>query len=92
MKVWLTPRNGVQLTYNTGSSLVVGIDLLFKEANDPTIKIIERIKKSPLGPHNTNATYVFTNSKIFTVLPESTKYLRLYDNVPRKAKVSNING
>jgi len=75
-------KNGVQITYNTGSSIVVGIDLLFKEANDPTIKIIEKIKKSTLGPHNTNATYVFTNSKIFTVLPES-EILRLYDNVPR---------
>ena len=65
--------------------------LLFKEANDPTIKIIERINKSSLGPHNTNATYVFTNSKIFTVLPES-EILRLYDNVPRKAKAQTLMG
>ena len=36
-------KNAVQITYNTGSSLVVGVDLLFKEANDPTIKIIEKI-------------------------------------------------
>ena len=84
-------KNAVQITYNTGSSLVVGIDLLFKEANDPTIKIIERIKKSSLGPHNTNATYVFTNSKIFTVLPES-EILRLYDNVPRQAKAQTLMG
>ena len=84
-------KTGVQVTYNTGSSLVVGIDLLFKEANDPTIKIIERIEKSPLGPHNTNATYVFTNSKIFTVLPES-EILRLYDNVPRQAKAQTLMG
>ena len=84
-------KNGVQITYNTGSSLVVGIDLLFKEANDPTIKIIERIKKSPLGPHNTNATYTFTNSKIFTVLPEY-EILRLYDNVPKQAKAQTLMG
>ena len=84
-------KSGVQITYNTGSSLVIGIDLLFKEANDPTIKIIERINKSTLGPHNTNATYVFTNSKIFTVLPES-EILRLYDNVPRQAKAQTLMG
>ena len=84
-------KNAVQITYNTGSSLVVGIDLLFKEANDPTIKIIEKIKKSSLGPHNTNATYVFTNSKIFTLLPES-EILRLYDNVPRLAKAQTLMG
>ena len=84
-------KNAVQITYNTGSSLVVGVDLLFKEANDPTIKIIEKIKKSPLGPHNTDATYVFDNSKIFTVLPES-EILRLYDNVPKKAKAQTLMG
>ena len=84
-------KTGVQITYNTGSSLVVGIDLLFKEANDPTIKIIERIKKSPLGPHNTNATFTFTNSKIFTVLPEY-EILRLYDNVPKQAKAQTLMG
>ena len=84
-------KSGVQITYNTGSSLVIGVDILFKEANDPTIKIIERINKSSLGPHNTNATYVFTNSKIFTVLPES-EILRLYDNVPRQAKAQTLMG
>ena len=84
-------KTGAQITYNTGSSLVVGIDLLFKEANDPTIKIIEKIDKSPLGPHNTTATYVFTNSKIFTVLPEY-EILRLYDNVPRQAKAQTLMG
>ena len=45
MKVWKTDYNGAIITYNSGSSLVVGVDLLFKEANDPTIKIIERINK-----------------------------------------------
>jgi hypothetical protein len=87
----INSKSGVQVSYNTGSSLVVGIDILFKEANDPTIKIIERIEKSPLGPHNTNATYTFTNSKIFTVLPES-EILRLYDNVPKKAKAQTLMG
>ena len=38
-------KNGVQITYNTGGPLVVAIELLFKEMDDPTIKVIERIDK-----------------------------------------------
>jgi len=82
--------NGVTITYNSGSDLVTGVDLLFKEATDPTIKIIERIDKSKNGLlNNTNYTFTFTNSKIFTVLPEY-EILRLYDNVPRLAKAQTI--
>ena len=82
--------NGAVITYNSGSSLVVGIDLLFKEANDPTIKIIEQINKSDQGlVDNTNYTFTFTNSKIFTVLPEY-EILRLYDNVPKVAKAQTL--
>ena len=84
--------NGAIITYNSGSSLVVGVDLLFKEANDPTIKIIERINKLNNNlADNTDYTFTFTNSKIFTVLPES-EILRLYDNVPIKAKAQTLMG
>ena len=63
--------NGAIVEYNTGSSIVVGIDLLFKEATDPTIKIIESINKKDAGlTDNTNETFTFTESKIFTILPE----------------------
>ena len=84
--------NSVIITFNTGGPLVVGIDLLFKEAGNNTIKVIEKLDKATMGyADNVNQTYTFTNSKIFTVLPEA-ELLRLYDNVPRFAKAQTIMG
>ena len=84
--------NSARITYNSGSSLVVGIDLLFKKADGTVIKVIEKLNKQNLGlANNTDYQYTFTNSKIFTILPES-ELLRLYDNVPRYAKAQTIMG
>lgn len=84
--------NAATITYNTGGPLVVGIDLLFKEANNNVIKIIEKLNKVELGlPDDTNLPYNFVNSKIFTILPQS-EILRLYDNVPRFAKAQTVMG
>ena len=85
-------NNTAIITYNTGGSLVTGIDLLFKEAGNSIIKVIEKLDKSELGlADNTDYTFTFTNSKIFTILPES-EILRLYDNVPLFAKAQTIMG
>lgn len=85
-------NNTAIVTYNTGGPLVKGIDLLFKEAQSNVIKVIEKLDKAELGlSDNTNYTYTFTNSKIFTVLPDS-ELLRLYDNVPLLAKAQTIMG
>jgi hypothetical protein len=85
-------NNTAVVTYNSGGPLVVGIDLLFKEAQSNVIKVIEKLDKAILGlSDNTNYTYTFTNSKIFTVLP-SSELLRLYDNVPLLAKAQTIMG
>ena len=84
--------NASVITFNSGGSLVVGIDLLFKESNTSTIKVIEKLNKNNLGyADNQNYTYTFSNSKIFTVLPES-EILRLYDNVPLLAKAQTVMG
>jgi len=84
--------NTVIVTYNTGGPLVKGIDLLFKESAGNVIRVIEKLDKAELGlPDNTDLTFTFTNSKIFTVLPVS-ELLRLYDNVPRLAKAQTIMG
>ena len=84
--------NAVKVSYNSGDSLVVGIDLLFKEANNSIIKVIEKLDKSTLGlADNTVYTYDFVNSKIFTILPES-EILRSYDSVPLLAKSQTIMG
>ena len=84
--------NAVEVTVNTGDSLVTGFEILFKEMQDPTIKIIERVDKLAEGVgNNDDFTIVFDGSKIFTVLPEN-EILRLYDNVPLKAQAQTIMG
>ncbi len=85
-------NNTAIVTYNAGGPLVVGIDLLFKEAGTNIIKVIEKLDKAELGlANNTNYTYTFNNSKIFTVLLES-ELLRLFDNVPILARAQTIMG
>ena len=84
--------NTAIITYNTGGPLVKGIDLLFKEIDNSTINVIEKLNKADLGfTNNANLTYTFTNSKIFTTLDER-ELLRLYDNVPLLAKAQTIMG
>lgn len=88
----LNTINAVDVTFDTGSSLVTGIELLFKDMNDPTIKIIESFDKADLGLGNNNSfTFTFSNQKVFTVLPES-EILRLFDNVPKLAQAQTIMG
>ena len=84
--------NACKVTYYTGNSLVLGIDLLFKQSESNIIKIIEKQNKADLGiPNNSPKTLTFDNSKIFTVLPEA-ELLRLYDNVPRFAQAQTLMG
>lgn len=84
--------NAAEVTFNTGSNLVIGIDLLFKQSNNNITKIIEKRNKKELGySDNEERTFVFSNSKIFTILPES-ELLRLYDNVPRYAQTQTLMG
>jgi len=84
--------NACKVTYYTGNSLVLGIDLLFKQSESNIIKIIEKQNKADLGiPNNSYQTFIFDNSKIFTVLPEA-ELLRLYDNVPRFAQAQTLMG
>ena len=84
--------NGINIEYSTGSSRVVQIDLLFKESNSNNINVIERFVKKDYGwPDNTVQSYVFTNSKIYTVIG-ADELLRQYDNVPRFAKAQIIQG
>ena len=82
--------NAAIITFQTGGDLVVGIDLLFKDADDPVIRVIEKLDKvkNGWGP-NQSRTYTFDNSKIYTILP-SSEILRLYDNVPRFAKAQTV--
>ncbi len=84
--------NGVNVNYESGSQLVVGVDLLYKDADASIIKVIERLNKRDSGlANNTTYSYFFNNSKVYTILSDS-ELLRLYDNVPRLAKAQTIMG
>ena len=84
--------NAAIVTVNTGGALVKSMDLLFKDMNSNVIKVIEKINKLELAlSDNANYSVTFSNSKIFTILPES-ELLRLYDNVPLRAKAQTIMG
>ena len=84
--------NQANITFNSGGPLVKEIELLYKDMNSNIIKSIEKLNKEDLGyADNTNYVYNFASNKIFTLLPES-EILRLYDNVPLKAKAQTLMG
>ena len=84
--------NAVNLTFNTGTIDVVGVDLIFKLSNNFTPYIIDKfIKKDEGWLDNQNVTFEFNNSKVYGVLPESEFY-RSYDNVPHEAISQTIIG
>jgi len=88
----LNTSNMCDVTYNSGGPLVTEIDLLFKDMNSSVIKVIEKLNKEDLGyADNTDYTFTFSNSKIFTILP-SGEILRLFDNVPKIAQAQTLMG
>jgi hypothetical protein len=84
--------NAAVITYNSGGPLVLGIDLLFKQADSNVVNVIEKIDKQVSGLIDfTDYSFTFSNSKIFTILPEA-ELLRLYDNVPLNAFAQTLMG
>ena len=84
--------NAVNVSFNTGSSLVKEIELCFKETNNSVIKVIDRYNKSELGwADNITQSSFFREKEIFRVLSENQNK-RLYDNVPLKAKALTFAG
>ena len=84
--------NSAKITFNSGSRSVIGVDILFKDMGNPIIKLVEKLDKNKLGyADDTEYSYVFDNSKIFSVLP-SDEIVRLYDNVPLTAEAQTIMG
>ena len=87
----LNSFNAAIVRYNSGGKLVKGIDILFKEANDPTIKVIQRLDKAQnsIPDNSSNEQITFDAAQIFSILPEA-EILRLYDNVPTLAKAQTL--
>lgn len=84
--------NSANVSFNTGSKHVIGIDVCFTLSNSNVVHVIEKFDKSEEGWGNNEIKSVqFSNQKIFTTLPES-ELLRLFDNVPKLAKEQTLMG
>lgn len=84
--------NKVNISINVGSSNVVGVDLCFKLNDSNIINLIEKFDKSSMGwPDSSTQVVSFSAGQIFGTLPES-ELLRVYDNVPRKARAQTLMG
>ena len=85
--------NAVTINFNTGDERVIAVQVVFKESNSSSIKVVEtyNVNNRVRYPVNTIVSETFTNRKIYTVLP-SSEILRLYDNVPQIAKAQTLMG
>ena len=82
----------VSVGFNTGDARVTDVEILVKESDSPQIRVVDKINKLNFNYlDNTVYNYSFTDNKIFTVL-SSGEILRLYDNVPLKAKTQTLMG
>ena len=82
--------NAAEVSFTTGGASVIGIDLCFKVSNSNIVNVIQKFNKEEEGwPDNTTQTVDFSNSKIFSTL-SSDELLRLFDNVPLKAKAQTV--
>ncbi len=76
--------NAVDLSFNTGSREVEGVDILFKFSNDVNIYQIDKfIKSEENWLDNEIKTVEFNNSKVYIILPKD-QYFRSFDNVPER--------
>lgn len=82
----------VDITFNTGTSNVVEIDLIFKESNSSNVYVAQTFNKQDesIGD-NTTKVHSFLNSKVYSVLSEK-ELLRVYDNVPLTAETQQLIG
>lgn len=82
----------VSLSYNSGGKNVIGIDILSKESNSNTIKLIAKINKAENGlVDDTLYNYTVSNDRFLSILPDY-ELLRLYDSVPILAKAQTTMG
>jgi len=78
--------------FNTGSDLVKEIEVCYKESSSTVIKVIDKYSKSDLGwADNSTQSVFFRNKEVFRVF-SANECLRLYDNVPLKAKALTSSG
>lgn len=82
--------NAVKLIFDTGDKRVTDVQLVLKESGSNTIYLIENFNKKEKGYRdNSSETFVFSNKKILTALPEN-ELSRSFDNIPLKAKAQSL--
>lgn len=82
--------NAVRVGFNTGDARVTDIQLIVKESNSNALALVETFNKSDEGwGNNETRSFVFSNSKKYTYLPEKELF-RAYDAVPRTAKALEL--
>jgi len=82
--------NKVDITINTGGSLITDVQIAFKESGSNALYLIENYDKAEqTWANNVPVSVSFTNNKIYKVLAEKELF-RIYDNVPLKAKAQDI--
>lgn len=84
--------NAVRLSINTGDKRVTDIQCIVKGSTSNNLYIIETFNKENEGwGHNETRSFVFSNNKIYTILPEKELY-RSSDSIPLKAKAQTVIG
>lgn len=82
--------NAVRLYFNTGPKRVTDVQLCVKFSNSINIYVVESFNKASKGWSNEEEqSHVFSNSKLYSVLPERELY-RSFDNIPPKAKALTL--
>jgi len=71
---------------SNSSYKIIGIDILYKEAESRAVKVVDTIPLNKMGARSSNNifTYQYQSSKPFRTLPEN-QTTRVFDKVPVKA-------
>lgn len=77
--------NQCKVRFRTGSSEVIGVDVLFKYEGLPNVYVLDKFDKlQEQWGNNQNQEVIFLNNKKYASLPES-QWFRSFDNVPLTA-------
>lgn len=98
-----TDTDKIQSYLDSNSTLLKSIDILFKESSSLAVKIVDTINFSDItssdisivdkgsDPQEVYYKYTYLSSMPKTTLPEE-QLVRVYDNVPLKAKAQEVAG
>jgi len=83
-------NNLINVTVDTGSSIVKKIRIAVKESTEIDFKLVIELDKASLGIAD-NSTYVYSFYNNINYLPlEVNESIKLFDNVPKKSKAQEL--